>query len=75
MAPVVSAFPRDADFLSAGEDGEVGVIVLLLVVVALEGDAGLDGEGVEFAREAGFRRGEAADDECLFTHNFLLFDW
>ena len=36
MSPVVSAFPGHADFLAAGQKGEVGVIVLLLVFVALK---------------------------------------
>ena len=56
--------PGDADFLAARDDGVIGVTVLLLVVMALEGDGCLDGDGIEFARKAGFGGRERSDAEC-----------
>src|SRR5579863_1034375 len=73
MAPIVAALPRCADVFAVCEHGVIRVAVLLLVVVALEGEACLDGEGVELAGEAGFGGGEAADDECAFLHSLSPF--
>src|ERR1017187_4679053 len=64
VAAVVLVVPGNADVLAAGADDVVGVSVLLLVLDADDLDGCLDGEGIEFARVAGFRGLERADDEC-----------
>src|ERR1017187_5049668 len=52
------AFPCGSYLEAAREQGEVGMIVRLLIAILLESDLGLDCEGADVAGEAVIRLGE-----------------